>query len=561
MPTSILRSAPSEDIAFFYQATRSLCSSLTPETAMREFYNCIARHLPLRMFVLGSMVPPFVEACVVAKVTSDSIASLFQKYIVPQDHIAMGKALDVNNPRKYRGHLVTSSDDPFLRYLKMAPETEASVPLFFLRLARENVTIGSAIFMGTRVYTKQEVNLMMGLEGPLCIALSNILRHRELELLKDDILEDNERLRRRLKGLGDVEVIGANRGLAQVMETVRQVAPVDVPVLVQGETGSGKEVIARALHDMSPRRAKPFVAVNCGALPPSMIESELFGHEKGAFTGANSTHKGFFERANGGTLLLDEVGELPLEAQTRLLRVLETREIERIGGNSPIKIDIRLIASTHRDLGSMAVSGTFREDLFYRLNVVNIVMPPLRERQEDIPLLVRHLLKRSATRFGVTVPPPAPGEVERLLAWHWPGNVRELQNVLEAALVCSQNGMLRFWGGRDPVVPKPISRAAAAPPAFSTNSAASTQAPSSSLTSRYGMDAYAVPDTFTNPDAYAPPASYQEQQKAYFENLIRRCKGRISGPFGAATLAELNPSTFRFKCRQMGIDWKKVGGR
>lgn len=540
-------SVPAEDIAFFYQATRSLCSSLTPESAMKSFFECLTKYLPVHRFGLGSMTPPFIEAVAVAKVSRDSIICPFARHTMSPEQSVLGKALDVNNPRKYRGHLITSEDDPFLRYLRMFDDAEARAPLYFLRLVRENVTIGSSLFWGTRVFTQREMNLMSGLEGPLCIALSNMLRHRELELLKDDILEDNERLRRRLKGLGDVEIIGANRGLARVMETVRQVAPVDVPVLVQGETGSGKEVIARALHEMSPRRPRPFVAVNCGALPPSMLDSELFGHEKGAFTGANAVHKGFFERANGGTLLLDEIGELPLEAQTRLLRVLETREVERIGGHTPIKVDIRLIAATHRDLASMADMGTFRADLFYRLNVVNIVMPPLRERMEDIPLLVRHLLKRSSTRFGITVPPLAPGEMERLLAWHWPGNVRELQNVLEAALVCSHDGMLRFWGGRDPVIKTVVNSPEQS--GADTSPIPQGSAPSPFFASR------------DKPMGNGAAVTYHSQQKVYLEELIRRCKGRISGPFGAATLAELSPSTFRFKCRQLGIDWKEVGQR
>ncbi len=239
------------------------------------------------------------------------------------------------------------------------------------------------------------------------------------------------------------EIIGANRGLQQVWDAVRLVAPVDATVLLQGETGTGKELIARAIHDQSRRRHAPYVKVNCAAIPAGLLESELFGHERGAFTGALTQTTGRFELANQGTLFLDEIGDLPLELQPKLLRVLQEQEFERLGSTRTIRIDVRIVAATNHDLAQLVQERRFRADLFYRLNVYPIALPPLRERSEDIPELVRHFVGKFAEQMGKVVE-IIPDDAMQILKHHeWPGNIRELQNFIERAVILSTGPVLR----------------------------------------------------------------------------------------------------------------------
>jgi len=236
-------------------------------------------------------------------------------------------------------------------------------------------------------------------------------------------------------------IVGARFGLKEVMDMVRQVAPLSSPVLLMGETGTGKELIAAAIHDLSARREGPFIKVNCGAIPESLIDSELFGHEKGAFTGALEKKRGRFERANGGTIFLDEIGELKPEVQVRLLRVLQENEIERVGGTDIVRVDNRVIAATHRDLDKMIRRDLFRQDLYFRLKVFPVVIPPLRERRGDIPSLVEHFIQKKYRNLGLKGEPEiAAGAMNRLVACDWPGNVRELRNVVEALVLSNTNG-------------------------------------------------------------------------------------------------------------------------
>jgi formate hydrogenlyase transcriptional activator len=231
------------------------------------------------------------------------------------------------------------------------------------------------------------------------------------------------------------EIVGSSAPLRRVLALVGKVASTDSTVLITGETGTGKELIARAIHKRSPRSSRPFVSVNCGAVPPSLITSELFGHERGAFTGAVQRHLGRFELADGGTIFLDEVGELPPEAQIALLRVLQERTFERVGGTRPVPVDVRVIAATNRDLDRAMSDGSFRDDLYYRLSVFPLQVPPLRDRREDIPLLVEYLTQRYAAKMGKKITSVNRKTIDLLTAYDWPGNVRELQNVIQRAVI------------------------------------------------------------------------------------------------------------------------------
>jgi two-component system response regulator AtoC len=299
------------------------------------------------------------------------------------------------------------------------------------------------------------------LEKPISPDLLHLVVRRCLERV--GLRQEVSRLRGMVRagdGLG--RLVGRSPKMESLFTLVRTVAQVDSTVLLLGETGTGKELVARELHELSDRRGRPFVAVACGAIPETLLESELFGHDKGAFTGATKPRAGRFEAASGGTVFLDEIGEVPLSVQHKLLRVLQEKEIERLGETQPVKVDVRIVAATHRDLEALMRVGQFREDLFYRLNVLPVHVPPLRERREDIPLLAAHFLARFAERFKKDVTAIAPGALQGLLGHPWPGNVRELEHVIERAVVMAAGPELREipLGGRSgPTVPTGVAPA------------------------------------------------------------------------------------------------------
>jgi len=336
----------------------------------------------------------------------------------------------------------------------------------------------------------------------------------DLKRAKEQAKNENAALRDEISSASMFEeIVGSSAPIRTVLQQVARVAPTDSTVLITGDTGTGKELVARAIHKRSARSARPFVAVNCAAVPASLIASELFGHERGAFTGALQRRQGKFELADGGTLFLDEVGELPADTQVVLLRVLQEREVERVGGSRPIRIDVRVIAATNRDLHTAIAERTFRSDLFYRLNVFPVEIPPLQERPTDIPILVEYFVHRLSKRAGKKITGISSKTLELLQSYPWPGNIRELQNVIERAVIISDGAQLTVdsrWLARR-----------------STPLPASTQPLSDAL---------------------------GERERAMIEGALSETKGRVSGPSGAAAKLGLPRSTLESKIRSLGLN-------
>ncbi len=347
----------------------------------------------------------------------------------------------------------------------------------------------------------------------VAIALHNSLMVEEVQRLNRLLGRENALLKEEIRQIKrDARYVAESAAMRSVVERVRLVAPSTTTVLVRGETGTGKEGLARMVHEFSPRFNAPFVPVNLGAIPEGLIESELFGHEKGAFTGANRRRAGRFEQADGGTLFLDEVGDAPPSVQVRLLRVLQERVVERVGGTDPVKVDVRVIAATNRDLEAMVARGTFRADLYYRLAVFPIELPPLRDRVEEVRPLATHFLARHAAAMHRR-PPHVSEETWRALEAHdWPGNVRELENFLQRALILSP--------GPELVLPE-LPATAARP----------EHAPASS----------------------SPPGTFEDEVRAVIERALAHAGGRVYGPTGAAALLGLRPTTLQGKMKKYGI--------
>jgi hydrogenase-4 transcriptional activator len=331
-------------------------------------------------------------------------------------------------------------------------------------------------------------------------------------------------------------IIGESAGLALVMERVAQVALTAAPVLILGETGSGKEVIARAVHSRSQRPMGPVVRVNCGAIPPDLIDSELFGHERGSFTGATATRKGWFERADGGTLFLDEIGELPLAAQVRLLRVLQDGTLERVGGHQTITVDVRIVAATHRHLETMVAEGRFREDLWYRLSVFPIRLPSLREHMEDLPALATHFAERAGRRLGGSGLTVSCEDLDLLRSYSWPGNVRELAAIIERASILGNGTRLEI---------------AAALGDFATSLASRPPAAKSQVTRTPPSTANAEPNELQS------ILTLDAAMAQHIRRALQACHGRVEGQFGAAKVLGINPHTLRARMRKLGVEWSQ----
>lgn len=340
-------------------------------------------------------------------------------------------------------------------------------------------------------------------------AITNFTAYEEIRALKEQLEQENVYLRDEMKASVDFStLVGESPALQKTLQAIEQVAPTDSTVLITGETGTGKELVAQAIHHLSPRKEKPLITVNCAALPPTLIESELFGHERGAFTNATARKIGRFELADGGTIFLDEIGELPLDLQAKFLRVLESQELQRVGGTQTIKVNARVLAATNIDVAQAVKDGRFRSDLFYRLNVFPVKIPPLRERLEDIPMLARHFVKKYGERHRRTVTRVGNETLKALASYHWPGNVRELEHVIERAVIVSRGPTLRI---DDPELNGP-----------------------------------AV-------DHDNAPRTLADAERAHIADTLRRTNGVIAGNRGAAALLGMKRSTLQHRMKKLGI--------
>ena len=497
-----------DENAFFREATLRICGSLDLEVAMWRTLQFIGSYIPAEEMYVHIYEPGLGALRTIAGATAEKGHKM--NSITPLPEVARKRVLEspqmltINRPEVEQG---------FKFMLEYYGRKDTSALLRLLDIDGEKLGALVLLAKGRNRFSEEQARLFSLLKEPFAMALCNALKHQEVLRLKDMLADDNRYLHNELFHLTGDEIIGAAFGLKSVMEMVRHVAPLNSTVLLLGETGVGKDVIANAIHYASPRKEKPFIKVNCGTIPETLIDSELFGHEKGAFTGALFQKRGRFERADQGTIFLDEISELPAPAQVKMLRVLQFKGIERVGGSQPISLDIRLIAATNRNLEGMVKARQFREDLWFRLNVFPIPIPPLRERKNDIPALVHHFIQRKSRELKLPTASPVPGAVDRLMDYSWPGNVRELENLIERSLIISSGEPLEF----DSLIP--------------------------------GRTAKDVGDL-----AQAAAGEKLDDITArHIRRILAQTKGRVHGKGGAAAVLGIKPSTLRNRMNRLGI--------
>jgi formate hydrogenlyase transcriptional activator len=419
--------------------------------------------------------------------------------------------LDQKSQTLTRDDLMSHRSNIAGRVLSAGIRTVRCMPLLTSGGVLGTLNVGSK---KDKAFSEQDEEILHQVAAQLAIALDNVRAYREIQVLKERLAQEKLYLENEIRTeLHFEEIVGESPQLKAVLSRAQTVASSGSTVLILGETGTGKELAARAIHRMSRRKGASFIKVNCAAIPTGLLESELFGHEKGAFTGAVSKKVGRMELADKGTFFMDEVGDIPLELQPKLLRVLQDQEFERLGSNRTVRVDIRLIAATNRDLRKQVTAGEFREDLYYRLNVFPIQMPPLRQRTGDIPLLVRHFVHKIAQRMDKHIKTIPSGAMDALVRWHWPGNVRELENFIERSIILSSGSVLR--------------------------------APLSELqTGIYQVE--------------TADATLLNAEREHILRVLRECGGQISGPRGAAIKLGLKRTTLQSKLRKLGINRKEL---
>jgi formate hydrogenlyase transcriptional activator len=499
---------------FFRQAALRICGNLEIEEAMQTLLQFLKGYMPVTKLYLQHYDHEYHAMRSIAYADETECQKL--DLLTPLSKKAGAMA---GNAPKDQDVFLLEDPQAFPVSREMSEfHGLASTSIILLVLRTSGDTLGYLVLISEDEdkFVDEHLDWVRMLKEPFVISMANALKHRQVLKLNDLLADDNRYLHGELRRLLGDEIVGANFGLKQVMHKVQQVASLDSPVLLLGETGTGKDVIANSIHCSSSRSTGPFVSVNCGAIPDTLIDSELFGHEKGAFTGALFQKRGRFERADKGTIFLDEIGELPLKAQVRLLNVLQSKKIERVGGVKTIPLDIRIIAATNRNLEEMVARQLFREDLWFRLNVFPIWIPPLRDRQMDIPALIQHFINLKAREMNLTtIPALSPGAIDPLMTYHWPGNVRELENVVERALILNPAGPLTFEYLN---LGRPQKNVQFRGPSLETG-------------------------------------NLDEVISHHIQRVLTKTKGKINGSDGAAAILGVNPSTLRNRMKKLGIGY------
>jgi len=497
---------------FFREVSVRICGSLEIEKALSSCFEFLQGVIPIDELMLVVYDRELGSTTITALADSTGGRSCAEHTPLPS---CLRREFEEEVELHIRTRRINAFDDPIVSYVARRRHWEES-SLLVNRLIVDGQYVGALVARveGRDRYTDEHLHLWALVNEPCAIALANNQQYREVSRLKDLLADDKSYLEEELRKASGVRLVGAEFGLKRVMEGVRLVAPLMSPVLITGQTGTGKELIANAIHDLSPRRDGPLIKVNCGAIPDTLVDSELFGYEKGAFTGAYEQKRGRFERAHRGTIFLDEVSELPPAAQVRLLRVLQEKEIERVGGGTPMKVDVRVVSATNRNLQDLVARGLLREDLFFRLNVFPIFLPPLKERKTDIPALVHHFIEKKSRQMVLpSVPTLAPGEIDRLMAYDWPGNVRELENAVERAIIVSRGKPLSFRDILNTTQPM-------------------------------------VEETDGGDE---PTATLRESEAKQIRRALEKAQGKVSGAGSAAEILGINPGTLRHRMRKLGI--------
>jgi formate hydrogenlyase transcriptional activator len=441
---------------------------------------------------------------------------------IPRSGSPAGRAITEGQTLVARGAELDEYQSEVVRLLR----TEGLQTICCIPLTNRGRTFGTLNLASRRtdVFSDTDIELVQQVAAQIAIAVENALAFKEIDALKDKLAEEKLYLEEEIRNAFNFEeIVGESAAIRRVLAQVELVAPAGTTVLIQGETGTGKEVIARAVHNLSPRRERTFVKINCAAIPSGLLEAELFGHERGAFTGAITQKIGRFELADKGTLFLDEVGDIPLELQPKLLRVLQEQEFERLGSNRTQRVDVRVVAATNRDLPKLAAERAFRSDLYYRLNVFPIRIPALRERREDVPLLVRYFVQKFSRALNKTVEYVPAEAMDALANYSWPGNIRELENLIERAVLLSPGKELRV----------PLAELKSSPS---------------------GVDgALGVSSLWTSAPVAPSITTLEEAERQHILRALRQTEWRIAGPKGAAALLAMKRTTLQARMRKLGI--------
>lgn len=508
---------------FFRQATVHICSSLDIKKAMQGCLRYIETYMPVTWLSLYLYEQETGTLSNLATVSRKGSMTPLPPVTLPKEALTQ---IEDEFAKWQEVKIVGSPEHDAVSRTVYRQTGKANISLLVMRLVIEEKRLGALTVIAEEknCYDETHAALIGLLRKPFDIAVSNALQYMEAIKLKDMLDAENRALNRELFHISTDEIMGADSGLKGVMERVHQVAPLNSPAMLLGETGVGKEVIANAIHYTSPRRNGPFIKVNCGAIPDTLFDSELFGHEKGAFTGAVTLKRGYFERADTGSIFLDEIGELPLQAQVRLLRVLQNKEINRVGGSRPVPVDVRVITATHQNLEEMILTGRFREDLWFRLNIFPIMIPPLRQRKEDIPTLFHHFILKKSKELKIhSFPPVTAKAIARLQSYHWPGNVRELENLVERTLIRNR--------GRNG---------------------------NTDLEIEFLGDLGIREEPQTVCEADQTMMSMDQAMANHIQMVLRRTNGKIYGPNGAAERLEINPNTLRSRMRKLKIPFGRL---